>query len=146
MRVTRVAISCAILAMELAGCAKEGQHGTSTRRPSTTAVTVTAAPSAATEIPVSVPNDPGQRRNVQLLGCASAAGGWQATGSVHNPDNEPQTYTIGVDFTSQRFTDLGFGSIKVVADPGTTVEWRVVAQFKALRGTRCVLRGVAVGV
>ena len=109
-------------------------------------MTVTAAPTAASDIPVSVPNDPVQRRNVQLLGCASAPGGWQADGSVHNPDKQQQTYTIGVDFTSQRFTDLGFGSIKVVADPGTTVEWRVVAQFKPSHGTRCVLRGVAVGV
>ena len=135
----------AILATTVSGCGKDKPRATPTHRPATSAVTVTAAPTAATDIPVSVPNDPAQRRNVQLLGCASAPGGWQASGSVHNPDSHQQTYTIGVDFTSQRFTDLGFGSVKVVVDPGSTVQWRLVAQFKALRGTRCVLRGVAVG-
>lgn len=92
---------------------------------------------------MSVPNDPTTRSDAALLSCAAAPGGWTAGGTVHNPTKRRRTYILSVDFTSPHFTDLGFASTRVDVAPGKTVNWSVAAQFNAVAGTRCILRGVA---
>ena len=92
---------------------------------------------------MSVPNDPAERANAALLGCAAVPGGWAAAGTVHNPTSARRSYVLSVDFTSPHFTDLGFASTRVDVDPGKMVDWSVEARFKAVKGTRCILRGVA---
>ena len=97
----------------------------------------------ARSVPARVPNSVAARRNATLASCHSADGGWQADGTVKHAGGSPASYKITVFFTTSSATVIGYGDTVIQVAAGQTKPWTVRGTFDAPRGTRCVLRGVA---
>ena len=55
----------------------------------------------------------------------------------------PASYKITVFFTTSSATVIGYGDTVIQVAAGQTKPWTVRGTFDAPKGTRCVLRGVA---
>jgi hypothetical protein len=97
----------------------------------------------ARSVPARVPNSVAARRNATLASCHSADGGWQADGTVKHAGGSPASYKITVFFTTSSATVIGYGDTVIQVAAGQTKPWTVRGTFDAPKGTRCVLRGVA---
>jgi hypothetical protein len=97
----------------------------------------------ARSVPARVPNSVAARRNATLASCHSADGGWQADGTVKHAGGSAASYKITVFFTTSSATVIGYGDTVIQVAAGQTKPWTVRGTFDAPKGTRCVLRGVA---
>jgi hypothetical protein len=97
----------------------------------------------ARSVPARVPNSVAARRNATLASCHSSDGGWQANGTVKHVGGSPASYKITVFFTTSSATVIGYGDTVIQVAGGQTKPWTVRGKFDAPKGTRCVLRGVA---
>ena len=101
------------------------------------------ASTLARSVPAEVPNSVAALRNATLASCRSAAGGWQAGGTVTHAGGSAASYKITVFFTTSHATVIGYGATVIQVAAGQTKPWAVRATFDAPKGTLCVLRGVA---
>ncbi len=123
----------------------------STSNPASSGSTATLGPSGALppgvtpqpSIPASVPNDVDKRKSVQITGCKSAPGGWQAIGSAKNSGSSDETYDITVFFTTTGSTVIATAQTSVTVGAGKSENWTASAEFTAADTMLCVLRGVA---
>jgi hypothetical protein len=128
-----------------------GDHNAtgSHRRARAHAIVLTAAEKRAAtskiarSVPARVPNSVAARRNATLASCHSADGGWQADGTVKHAGGSAASYKITVFFTTSSATVIGYGDTVIQVAAGQTKPWTVRGTFNAPKGTRCVLRGVA---
>jgi len=132
-----VVVAGSVLMLALTGCVA----GISAPAP-------TSSTGASAAIPGSfaspVPNDPAQRKNVQLTSCQKSAGSWVASGVANNAGTQPVTYKVTVTFTTTQATDVDQNSTTVTVQAGGSANWQVSGgQGAAQKTLRCVLRGVA---
>ncbi len=122
-----------------------GSHRPARVRPIVLTVAEQRAASSkiARSVPANVPNSVAARRNATLASCRSAAGGWQAGGTVTYAGGSAAAYKITVFFTTSNATVIGYADTVVQVAAGQTKPWTVRATFDAPKGTLCVLRGVA---
>jgi hypothetical protein len=114
----------------------------SSNSPSASQTTTTNSKTSGT-VPVSVPNQDNVRKDVDMVNCGPAQGGWSAGGTVKNSLGHAATYDITVYFTSSQATDLSYASTSVPVNTGQSKLWSVKATFTAPSTVLCVLRGVA---
>lgn len=93
-------------------------------------------------VPTAVANNLAKRQDVTLTGCASAPGGWLASGTAHNLAKSSTKYSITVFFTTDQATVESYGTTVVDVSPGKDDPWKVLVRFQADPSTMCVLRGV----
>jgi hypothetical protein len=145
-RAATTGVLAAVLAT--AGCTSsdKGTHPTlSTSAKSTAAKSGAALPPGVvglTKVPTAVPNKPTLRNNVSLSSCASAHGGWAASGTARNPSKSSASYRITVFFTTDHATVIGQAATTVQVAAGASSPWIVTGAFHPASPTLCVLRGV----
>lgn len=139
----RMAASAVVwgLALSLAACGSSKSPTASTSTTSQPETLPTPAPGVT--FPSNVPNQVGVRKDVSLVSCAVAPGGWGAGGTIDNKLGRAATFDITVFFTSVEATDLSSATTNVHVRAGQTAPWSVRATFPAPSRVICVLRGVA---
>lgn len=126
----------------LTGCTKSTPRSGGAPATSSAVASLPAGVSNATSLPTKVPNRVALRKNVLIASCASAPGGWQATGTAANHSASPASYTVTVFFTTVGDTVIGSGATRVRVPGQATRPWSVIAHFTPAPRTLCVLRGV----
>jgi hypothetical protein len=86
-------------------------------------------------------NDPALFRQVTLIGCTHAQGGWRATGEVSNTASQQQSYRITVFFTDAQARTVDYARAAVDVRAGGTATWSARRDLPRA-GIRCVVRAV----
>ena len=95
-----------------------------------------------TTSPATAPSQASVRKDVHLLNCGAAKGGWSAGGTVQSSLSHSATYDITVFFTSSQPENLDYGSTSVPLKAGEIKLWSVNAIFAAPSTVLCVLTSV----
>lgn len=138
------------LTLAVAGCTSDATKAKASSSSSAKAAATSTSQGAGlpsgvspADIPTEVPNDPDQRKNVTLSGCAAVGGGWGASGEATNPGDAEVTYQIQIFFTTAAATTVDSAATEVTVAPGGTEKWTAEKQFGTADKMLCVLRGVA---
>jgi hypothetical protein len=137
-----VAMTSIALCMLLSACGRTGPGSASQPSGITHPTTFSSSGDRSKGIPVSVPDDPRVRPDVQLINCGSTIDGWSAGGIVQNSLDRPVTMVITVFFTSTQASDLAASTTTVPLAKGQSKLWSTQAAFAAPSQVLCVLRGV----
>jgi hypothetical protein len=122
------------LGLPLAACGNDSIGGSAS-----SSTTSTGATSAVHE---TAPSQASVRKDVHLLNCGAAKGGWSAGGTVQSSLSHSATFDITVFFTSSVAENLDYGSTSVPLKAGQFKLWSVNAIFAAPSTVLCVLTSV----
>lgn len=90
-------------------------------------------------------NRPDMYKDVLQTGCASVPGGWQTRGTAENTTARPLAFKVLVFFTDAQARIIDSASTTVTVGPKKKATWTAERQFKAPKGTQCVVRAVTRG-
>ncbi len=125
----------AALGLSLTACGNNSSGGSASSPTTSSTVRVTTSPATA-------PSQASIRKDVHLLNCRAAKGGWSAGGTVQSPLSYSATFDITVFFTSSVAENLDYGSTSVPLKAGQIKLWSVNAIFAAPSTVLCVLTSV----
>jgi len=123
------------LGLSLTACGNNPSGGPASSPTTPSTVKVTTSPATA-------PSQASIRKDVHLINCGAAKGGWSAGGTVQSPLSHSATFDITVFFTSSVAENLDYGSTSVPLKAGQIKLWSVNAIFAAPSTVLCVLTSV----
>lgn len=153
-RIVSVAVAVSATAT-LVGCGSSGHNdkasspkSTPTSNKSVGKITGNKAPKfVGVQHPIpkgkALDNVPDKYKYVHQTGCSAIPGGWKAIGTAQNATGKSQTFQVLVFFTDAqaRIVDSATATVSVPSNSKGT--WTAERQFKAPKGTLCVVRAVS---